>query len=42
MATQQPGVSGLEAFAKILGDATRIRMLQLLMEGRALTAKALA
>jgi len=42
MATQEPGVSGLEAFAKILGDATRIRMLQLLMEGRALTAKELA
>jgi DNA-binding transcriptional ArsR family regulator len=34
--------AGLEGFAKILGDATRIRMLQLLMEGRALTAKELA
>src|ERR1044072_195446 len=33
---------GIEAFAKIIGDATRIRMLQLLMEGRALTAKELA
>ncbi|MEZ5830468.1 MAG: winged helix-turn-helix domain-containing protein [Dongiaceae bacterium] len=33
---------GLESFAKIIGDATRIRMLQLLMEGRALTAKELA
>ena len=33
---------GLENFAKIIGDATRIRMLQLLMEGRALTAKELA
>jgi DNA-binding transcriptional ArsR family regulator len=42
MATQELGVAGLEAFAKILGDATRIRMLQLLMEGRALTAKELA
>jgi DNA-binding transcriptional ArsR family regulator len=36
------GEAGLESFAKILGDATRIRMLQLLMEGRALTAKELA
>src|SRR6185436_6158883 len=34
--------SSLESFAKIIGDATRIRMLQLLMEGRALTAKELA
>jgi DNA-binding transcriptional ArsR family regulator len=34
--------NGLESFAKIIGDATRIRMLQLLMEGRALTAKELA
>ena len=34
--------AGLEGFAKIIGDATRIRMLQLLMEGRALTAKELA
>ena len=34
--------NGLERFAKIIGDATRIRMLQLLMEGRALTAKELA
>ena len=37
----QSGAS-LESFAKIIGDATRIRMLQLLMEGRALTAKELA
>jgi DNA-binding transcriptional ArsR family regulator len=36
------GEAGLESFAKIIGDATRIRMLQLLMEGRALTAKELA
>ncbi|MGH6892976.1 MAG: ArsR/SmtB family transcription factor [Dongiaceae bacterium] len=36
------GGADLENFAKILGDATRIRMLQLLMEGRALTAKELA
>jgi DNA-binding transcriptional ArsR family regulator len=34
--------TGLESFAKVIGDATRIRMLQLLMEGRALTAKELA
>ena len=34
--------AGIEVFAKIIGDATRIRMLQLLMEGRALTAKELA
>lgn len=32
----------LEGFARTLGDATRIRMLRLLMEGRALTAKELA
>jgi DNA-binding transcriptional ArsR family regulator len=37
-----PSEAGLERFAKIIGDATRIRMLQLLMEGRALTAKELA
>jgi DNA-binding transcriptional ArsR family regulator len=36
------GEESLESFAKIIGDATRIRMLQLLMEGRALTAKELA
>jgi DNA-binding transcriptional ArsR family regulator len=36
------GEANLESFAKIIGDATRIRMLQLLMEGRALTAKELA
>jgi DNA-binding transcriptional ArsR family regulator len=36
------GEASLEQFAKIIGDATRIRMLQLLMEGRALTAKELA
>ena len=36
------GEADLESFAKIIGDATRIRMLQLLMEGRALTAKELA
>lgn len=36
------GETDLESFAKIIGDATRIRMLQLLMEGRALTAKELA
>lgn len=36
------GEARLEGFAKIIGDATRIRMLQLLMEGRALTAKELA
>src|SRR5262245_13478138 len=42
MTKRQPGEEGLEAFAKVIGDATRIRMLQLLMEGRALTAKELA
>ena len=36
------GEANLDSFAKIIGDATRIRMLQLLMEGRALTAKELA
>ncbi len=36
------GEADLESFAKIIGDATRIRMLRLLMEGRALTAKELA
>lgn len=36
------GEASLESLAKIIGDATRIRMLQLLMEGRALTAKELA
>ncbi len=36
------GRTDLESFAKVIGDATRIRMLQLLMEGRALTAKELA
>src|SRR5262245_43749946 len=36
------GEAELEGFAKIIGDATRIRMLHLLMEGRALTAKELA
>jgi len=36
------GDAELESFAKIIGDATRIRMLHLLMEGRALTAKELA
>jgi len=36
------GGADLERFAKTIGDATRIRMLQLLMEGRALTAKELA
>jgi DNA-binding transcriptional ArsR family regulator len=41
---KKPDLGGvdLESFAKVLGDATRIRMLQLLMEGRALTAKELA
>lgn len=33
---------GLARLARSLGDATRIRMLELLMEGRALTAKELA
>jgi DNA-binding transcriptional ArsR family regulator len=42
MTRLEPGAAGLEDFAKIIGDATRIRMLQLLMEGRALTAKELA
>lgn len=42
MTKLEPGEAGLERFAKIIGDATRIRMLQLLMEGRALTAKELA
>ncbi len=42
MTKLEPGEAGLESFAKIIGDATRIRMLQLLMEGRALTAKELA
>lgn len=42
MTKLEPGEAGLERFAKILGDATRIRMLTLLMEGRALTAKELA
>ncbi len=32
----------IESFARTLGDPTRIRMLTLLMEGRALTAKELA
>jgi len=42
MTKLEPGEASLESFAKIIGDATRIRMLQLLMEGRALTAKELA
>ena len=42
MTKMEPREAGLERFAKIIGDATRIRMLQLLMEGRALTAKELA
>lgn len=42
MTRSEPGVATVESFAKIVGDATRIRMLQLLMEGRALTAKELA
>lgn len=42
MTRLESGEAGLERFAKIIGDATRIRMLQLLMEGRALTAKELA
>jgi DNA-binding transcriptional ArsR family regulator len=42
MTKLDPSEAGLESFAKIIGDATRIRMLQLLMEGRALTAKELA
>ncbi|WP_119302170.1 ArsR/SmtB family transcription factor [Dongia deserti] len=42
MTKLESGEAGLESFAKIIGDATRIRMLQLLMEGRALTAKELA
>ncbi|HEV8392332.1 MAG TPA: winged helix-turn-helix domain-containing protein [Dongiaceae bacterium] len=42
MTQPEPGEANLESFAKIIGDATRIRMLQLLMEGRALTAKELA
>src|SRR5262245_7246818 len=42
MTRPELGEANLESFAKILGDATRIRMLQLLMEGRALTAKELA
>jgi DNA-binding transcriptional ArsR family regulator len=42
MARPDHGEADLESFAKIIGDATRIRMLQLLMEGRALTAKELA
>ena len=42
MARPDHGGADLESFAKIIGDATRIRMLQLLMEGRALTAKELA
>jgi len=42
MTKQELGEADLESFAKIIGDATRIRMLQLLMEGRALTAKELA
>jgi DNA-binding transcriptional ArsR family regulator len=36
------GEAGLERFAKVIGDATRIHMLNLLREGRALTAKELA
>lgn len=42
MTKPELGEANLESFAKIIGDATRIRMLQLLMEGRALTAKELA
>jgi DNA-binding transcriptional ArsR family regulator len=42
MTRLEPGEAGLERFAKVIGDATRIRMLNLLMEGRALTAKELA
>lgn len=42
MTRPELGEASLENFAKIIGDATRIRMLQLLMEGRALTAKELA
>jgi DNA-binding transcriptional ArsR family regulator len=42
MSKLELGEASLESFAKIIGDATRIRMLQLLMEGRALTAKELA
>ena len=42
MTKLEQGSPGIESFAKIIGDATRIRMLQLLMEGRALTAKELA
>jgi DNA-binding transcriptional ArsR family regulator len=42
MTKPELGEASLEQFAKIIGDATRIRMLQLLMEGRALTAKELA
>jgi len=42
MTSPELGEARLEGFAKIIGDATRIRMLQLLMEGRALTAKELA
>lgn len=37
--SQEPDIEG---FARTLGDPTRIRMLTLLMEGRALTAKELA
>lgn len=37
--SQEPDI---ESFARTLGDPTRIRMLTLLMEGRALTAKELA
>ena len=42
MTKPELGEASLEQIAKIIGDATRIRMLQLLMEGRALTAKELA
>src|SRR5690349_20114861 len=42
MSKLELGEARLESFAKIIGDATRIRMLQLLMAGRALTAKELA
>src|SRR5512147_481944 len=42
MTKPELGEASLEQFAKIIGDATRIRMLRLLMEGRALTAKELA
>jgi DNA-binding transcriptional ArsR family regulator len=42
MTKPELGEANLESFAKVIGDATRIRMLQLLMEGRALTAKELA